>query len=181
MPRSIGAQPKPNSSGEHQPGEPADDRHEAAAAEEREIVRQLDVAVAVVERAGDQPGEDAERARSSLASSLRARRRRRDRRAAGEDRRSASGGTCEQRLGALGGDQEADDAGEARRAVVLAREADRRRRSRTAGRDWRRSRRRPRRRTAMLSRSGWPRRSSSPATGSTAIGSISARPSGCSA
>ena len=33
----------------------------------------------------------------------------------------------------------------------------------------------------MFSRSGWPSRSSRPATGSTAIGSISARPSGCSA
>ena len=54
-----------------------------------------------------------------------------------------------------------------------------RRRSRRAARGWRRSPRPRRRASGMSSRSGWPRRSSRPATGSTAIGSISARPSCC--
>ena len=46
---------------EQQSREAARDRHEAPAAEEREVVRQLDVAVAVVERAGDQSRQDADR------------------------------------------------------------------------------------------------------------------------
>ena len=44
---------------EHQPGEAADDGHEAAAAEERQVARQADVAEAVVGPAGDQPGQQA--------------------------------------------------------------------------------------------------------------------------
>ena len=76
-------------------------------------------------------------------------------------------------------DDEADHAREPRRAVVLAREPDRdadREEQAQVGED-RVARRGDR--TRCSSRSGWPRRSSSPAIGSTAIGSISARPSGC--
>ena len=46
-----------------QPGEAADDGHEAPAAEEGQVARQADVAEAVVGPAGDEPGQQAHAAR----------------------------------------------------------------------------------------------------------------------
>ena len=79
------------------------DRYESTPSEEGEILRQLDVGITVVERAGDHAGKDAER-HAELGDFLR--------RAAQDHAR------------AFAGDEETDDAGETRGAVVLAREPD---------------------------------------------------------
>ena len=108
-----------------QPGDAGDDRDEAAAAEEGEIFRQLDVAEAVVEQARRHAREDAGR-HAELGHLLGLPRGRGEvsRRLVGEGGGDV-GRHAQQGLGALGDDEEADRSGKPRGAVVFAREADR--------------------------------------------------------
>ncbi|EAU68532.1 hypothetical protein STIAU_7384 [Stigmatella aurantiaca DW4/3-1] len=109
---------------EHQAGEAGDDGDEPAAAEEREVLRQLDVLVAVVQQAGHEAGKDAGR-HADLRQELGL--------VAGDGQIPRRPGQLSQHLGghahdgfgALDGDEEAHGAGEPRGAMVLAREAHR--------------------------------------------------------
>jgi hypothetical protein len=109
---------------EQQAGEPARNRHETPAAEECEVVRQLDVAVAVVERARDEARKDSDRhaelgdftrfpggrgqvARRALESGQSVRR------------------YGQQHFGTFGRHEITDDGGEPGRAMVFPRETDR--------------------------------------------------------
>ena len=169
---------QPNTAARAQARDAADDRHEAAAAEEGQVVRQLECREAVVERAADQAGDDADR-HAQLGDLLGLERRRRQ-----VDRARRSGSSARRAARRSGSGRPGWRSGSRRRRPGPPRRCSRapdppRRRSRTAGRGWRRSRRRPRPgRRCSAGRAG-PAAAAAPATGSTAIGSISARPSGC--
>src|SRR5688572_9272829 len=90
--------------GEHEPGKARDDRDEAPPAEEREIARQAYLGVAVVEEPRD-AARDQSRGHREL--------------------RHGAGRDAGQHLGAARRDEIAHDRGEARRAMVLAGDADR--------------------------------------------------------
>ncbi|MCY1171994.1 hypothetical protein D9M73_121200 [compost metagenome] len=113
---------KPDDKREREPGQPADDRHEAAAAEEGEIFGQFDRREAIVEQAADQPRQDPDRhvePRHDLGFPCRC----------GEvDRRAGKacngfGGDGQQRLARLGRHQEAGDARQTCRTIAIARKA----------------------------------------------------------
>ena len=122
----------------------ARDRHEAAAAEEREIARQLDVAEAVVKRAGDQSRDDADR-HAELRELARL--------VCGGGQIARLSGKARQRLPAARRSRPrrlSSRRDSRRRSQGPPRHGSRARappryRSRTAGRGWKRSHRRPRR------------------------------------
>jgi len=124
-PRFEPGKAEPEQDRADQPSPAGDDRHEPPAAEEGEIFGQLDVAEAVVKHARGDARKDAGRD-AELVELLNF---------PGGNREVPRGGIGKpargvgrddhQHLGAFGQDEEADGAGKSRRAVILAREADR--------------------------------------------------------
>ena len=104
--------------------EATDDGHETAAAEERQVARQADFAEAVVRPSCDQARQQAHR-NTELGEFLGAERLRHERLELLGNVGGDLGRHVDEHLRALGGHQVAHHAGEARGAMILAREADR--------------------------------------------------------